>query len=147
MNKPLKKMNNAVLTLPISGKKSPPRGAKSPRQTTNKKKSTIDYSCEITISHSSSVVREPKSARLKSSTTPMKKSANKKTKRAAPPFIPNPETKAKLLELQKDLAPSRTAILTELKQVELEREQHLKEEDQNIPDNNKGKYAYIHEQE
>ena len=75
----------------------------------------------------------------------MKKSANKKAKRAAPPFIPNPETKAKLLELQKDLAPSRTAILTELKQVELEREQHLNEEDQNIPDNNKGKYAYIHE--
>ena len=30
-DKPLKKMNNAVFTLPISGKKSPPRGAKSPR--------------------------------------------------------------------------------------------------------------------
>ena len=57
----------------------------------------------------------------------------------------DPETKAKLLELQKDFEPIRSAILTELKQVELEREEHLKEEDQNNPDNNKGKYAYIHQ--
>ena len=85
------------------GRKKSPSGSKSPRQTLMKKKSSINTR-HVNISLTGPIGKEakepPKTARVNSVLSPQKKLTKKKQQPPAQPkFVPNPETKAKLLDL------------------------------------------------